>query len=253
VTWLRELQSAQAQARRYGHVSLAQLQGWSELPAGTGLFDSIVVFENYPINEDAADAHGLGLRELRAVEYTSYPLALIVSPGEQLLVEIGYDPELFDAATIGQLAAGLRHVLRCFADDPDANLDRIDLPDSRHGAPAPTAGTGDDAAPEGGPDRTGHVPPRTDTEQVMARIWAEALDVPRVGVEDDFFLLGGDSLFSLAITAKVNAVFDVALTPRDVLTGRTISALAELVEEKVLRELEQTASGTEESIHADFA
>jgi acyl carrier protein len=78
---------------------------------------------------------------------------------------------------------------------------------------------------------------------VVAQVWANALEVERVGAFDDIFHLGGDSLRSLAITSQLKAAFDVSLTPRDVLTSRTVCALAELVEEQILRELERVASG----------
>jgi acyl carrier protein len=79
------------------------------------------------------------------------------------------------------------------------------------------------------------------TEQVVAGIWAEVLDLPRVGVADSFFVLGGDSLLSLQVTARVNAAFSLSLTPRDVLDARTVRALADLVEDRVLDQLEGLA------------
>jgi acyl carrier protein len=88
------------------------------------------------------------------------------------------------------------------------------------------------------------VAPRTDTERALAAIWAEVLGVARVGVEDNFFQLGGDSVRSLLITSRTKEAFDVTLTPRDVLTARTVANLAELVEEQVLRELERVASSS---------
>jgi acyl carrier protein len=69
------------------------------------------------------------------------------------------------------------------------------------------------------------------------------LAVEKVGVENSFFELGGDSIRSMFITTRINAAFDVALTPRDVLTARTVSALAEMVEDAILRELERVAFG----------
>ena len=90
---------------------------------------------------------------------------------------------------------------------------------------------------------TGHVAPRTETERVLARIWSEVLRVERIGVEDNFFELGGDSLRRLRLTSRINAAFDIELTPRDVQTEGTIAALAELVEEKILSELERVAVG----------
>jgi acyl carrier protein len=108
---------------------------------------------------------------------------------------------------------------------PNGKLDRSALP-----APDPSAGTG-----------AGYVPPRTDAERVLAEIWAEVLGVEQVGVEDNFFDLGGDSVRSLHIISRARAAFDVALTPRDVLTTGTVAALAELVEESVLLEFERVA------------
>jgi acyl carrier protein len=93
------------------------------------------------------------------------------------------------------------------------------------------------------PPQAGYVEPRTDTERTLSQIWSDALELSRIGVADDFFELGGDSVRSLVISARANAAFDVSLTPRDVLTARTVSALAELVEEQILRELERVAFG----------
>jgi acyl-coenzyme A synthetase/AMP-(fatty) acid ligase/acyl carrier protein len=110
---------------------------------------------------------------------------------------------------------------------PNGKLDRRALPD-----PDWNANSG-----------TEYVAPRTETEEALAEIWAEVLDLDRVGVEDNFFALGGDSILSLHITSRTKAAFDVTLSPRDVLTARTVSSLADLVEDLVLRELEALALG----------
>jgi amino acid adenylation domain-containing protein/non-ribosomal peptide synthase protein (TIGR01720 family) len=238
--WLRALQATQAHARRFDFVSLPQVHAWSGLPGGVDLFHSIVVVDNYPINDAAAAAHGVRLRELRGVENTNYPISLVVVPGERLTIELGYDPELFEAATIERTADLLRRVLRAFVTGPDAELAGIDLPIAARALPP----DGERAArPAGARRAAGHVAPRTDTERMVAQVWADVLEVDRVGVEDDIFLFGGDSLRSLSIATRLKAAFDVALTPRDVLTSRTVAALAELVEERILHELEQVAAG----------
>ncbi|NEA49465.1 phosphopantetheine-binding protein, partial [Streptomyces sp. SID10815] len=97
-------------------------------------------------------------------------------------------------------------------------------------------------APAAEEEPAGHVPPRTPTEEVLAEIWEEALG-RAVGAEDDYFLLGGDSLRALLIASRANDAFGTELTPRDVLTSATVAALAELVEEQVLSELEDAAYG----------
>ncbi|WP_344604656.1 non-ribosomal peptide synthase/polyketide synthase [Streptomyces glaucus] len=131
--WLGELQAAQSEARRHDFVSLAQLQSWSEVPGGTNLFDSIVVFENYPFDEGALARHGLAIEHERDVEPTNYPLSVVVAPGDRLTVALDYDPAAFDAETVEELGASLRTLLTGMAADPDRSLADLPLMDPARG------------------------------------------------------------------------------------------------------------------------
>ncbi|WP_409181044.1 non-ribosomal peptide synthase/polyketide synthase [Amycolatopsis sp. VS8301801F10] len=121
--WLAELQAAQVESRRYGHLPLTKLQAWSG--CGGSLFDSIVVFENYPV--DQASTRGLRLRDVDAAETTNYPISVVASPGEQLTLDVGYDPDLFDAETAERITRQLTAVLDAFGADPHRSLEDIDL------------------------------------------------------------------------------------------------------------------------------
>ncbi|MFE3634311.1 non-ribosomal peptide synthase/polyketide synthase [Streptomyces sp. NPDC059168] len=131
--WLRELQEAQAEARRHDFVSLAQVQSWSEVPGGTGLFDSIVVFENYPFDEGSLARHGLAMEQERDLEPTNYPLSVIVAPGDTLAVNLDYDPAAFDATTVEALGESLRTLLTAMADAPERPLAELPLLDPAGG------------------------------------------------------------------------------------------------------------------------
>jgi len=120
--WLRSLQAAQAESRRFEHVPLTRMQAWSGVGGGRNLFDSIVVFENYPISED-----GLGLRDLQALETTNYPISLVAVPGKRLSLGLGYDPELFDLDTVERLGTHLAQILETIAADPEIPLGRIEM------------------------------------------------------------------------------------------------------------------------------
>ncbi len=127
VEWLHELQTAQAESRRFGFVPLAQIQNWSELPGGDHLFDSILVFENYPINDESAAAHGLRIRDLRAVETTNYPLTVVVCARRALSVEFGYDAGAFDTTLIEGMSAHFLRVLAVLAADSGLRWGEIDI------------------------------------------------------------------------------------------------------------------------------
>ncbi|MER6146435.1 amino acid adenylation domain-containing protein, partial [Streptomyces sparsogenes] len=66
---------------------------------------------------------------------------------------------------------------------------------------------------------------RTPREEVLCRLFAEVLGVPRVGIDDGFFDLGGDSIVSIQLVARARAA-GLVFTPRDVFERKTVEALA---------------------------
>ncbi|HEX6355904.1 non-ribosomal peptide synthase/polyketide synthase [Actinophytocola sp.] len=118
VGWLRELQTQQAESRRFESVSLAELRGWSDLSGGNNLFDSSVVFENYPFDDTATAGAGIRVAEVRAVDTTNFPLSVRAHLDDRLHVAFSYDPRLFDATTVERLAAHFEVLLTGFVTDP---------------------------------------------------------------------------------------------------------------------------------------
>ncbi|MFI2234627.1 amino acid adenylation domain-containing protein, partial [Nocardia testacea] len=77
--------------------------------------------------------------------------------------------------------------------------------------------------------RTAFRGPRTPVEQVIAEVFAEVLGVDRVGVDDSFFALGGDSIVSIQLVSRAKAR-GVVFTPRHVFEQRTVAGLAAVAE-----------------------
>ncbi|MDG4800241.1 non-ribosomal peptide synthetase [Micromonospora sp. WMMD980] len=75
------------------------------------------------------------------------------------------------------------------------------------------------------------VAPRTDVERVVAEIWADLLQRPDIGVEDDFFALGGHSLTALRVISRLRERLDAPVTLRAFFEARTIARLARKLEE----------------------
>ncbi len=94
------------------------------------------------------------------------------------------------------------------------------------------------------PDR----PPRTETENLLAALFAQVLGLDAVGVHDSFFELGGDSIMSIQLVARARDA-GVIISPRDVFDHKSVAALAEsahLEQDRpdVLAELPGSAVGT---------
>jgi amino acid adenylation domain-containing protein/non-ribosomal peptide synthase protein (TIGR01720 family) len=96
-----------------------------------------------------------------------------------------------------------------------------------HRLPIATSGKLDRAAlpaPDFAALATGR-PPRDAREETLCALCAELLDVPRVGIDDDFFALGGDSILAVQLLARARKA-GIALSLRDVFQRRTVAALA---------------------------
>ena len=85
---------------------------------------------------------------------------------------------------------------------------------------------------------TAYVAPTTDLEIRIAELWQELLGAERVGVHDDFFELGGHSLLGIRVLARLRADLQVQLAPETLFVAPTVAALAQVVEDAFLAELD---------------
>ncbi|MBB5857894.1 non-ribosomal peptide synthase/polyketide synthase [Amycolatopsis umgeniensis] len=76
---------------------------------------------------------------------------------------------------------------------------------------------------------TGGRAPETAREKALCALFAEVLDVPELGADDDFFALGGDSIVAMRLVSRARAA-GLKITPHEVFARRTVAALAEVAE-----------------------
>src|SRR4029077_21039619 len=72
--------------------------------------------------------------------------------------------------------------------------------------------------------------PRTDTEKVLASIWSQLLNVQVVGINDDFFELGAQSLLAIRAVSRIRDAFGVDLSLRNLFERPTVAGLAEVID-----------------------
>lgn len=129
ISWLKDLQLDAIEAREHQHTSLGDIQRWSEVPNGSPLFESILVFENYPTEAESAN---LGVKahaqQIHAnLSRTNYPLTLLAFPGEKLQLTVVYDSERFDGQTIRRMLGHLQTILAGIVADPSGKLADLSL------------------------------------------------------------------------------------------------------------------------------
>ncbi|MET7419667.1 amino acid adenylation domain-containing protein [Dactylosporangium sp. NPDC005555] len=135
---LRALHAAQAGTVEHHHLGLGEIQA----AAGLGdLFDTLVVVESYPVDDDAIDrvraAMDLRVSGVDTTDTTHYPLALVVEPGPRVGLFLEVRPDRVTPAAAETVRRRLRRVLAAFVAAPDdLPIGRIDLLDPTELDPA---------------------------------------------------------------------------------------------------------------------
>ncbi|MGK3118797.1 amino acid adenylation domain-containing protein [Pseudomonas corrugata] len=127
-SWLGDLQGLNVDMRDFEHTPLTDIQGWSDFPRGETLFDSILVFENAPIDEQILEGgFQFSLEGMDHSVHTHYGLTVVILPGEQLGIRVSYDRERFEAATVERLLGHIASLVAGMLAAPDAPLGSFEL------------------------------------------------------------------------------------------------------------------------------
>ncbi|WP_235812427.1 condensation domain-containing protein, partial [Pseudomonas caricapapayae] len=126
--WVQQVQAKNIALREHEHTPLYDIQRWAR-SAGEALFDTILVFENYPVSEALQQAAppGLEFGGLHTQEQTHYPLTLVVNLGETLSLRFSYARQFFSELHMAQLSAHFQQVLQTLVRDPQAAIGELAL------------------------------------------------------------------------------------------------------------------------------
>lgn len=84
--------------------------------------------------------------------------------------------------------------------------------------------------------------PQTPLQETIAASWVQVLRMAQVGIHDNFFALGGDSLLALQVLSRLHEALHVALTLHGFFAAPTIAELSEIIEQVKTSEAQQHLS-----------
>ncbi len=129
--WVSGIQSRSVQWIEHSHVALVDIQAWSEIARGTPLFDSILVFEDYPVDRSAQqDSAGLQVSGLRASEESGYPLTIAVIPGSETRLRARFAQARFTNVAARRIIHFFETVLQAMTEDMNAAVNTLPPADS---------------------------------------------------------------------------------------------------------------------------
>lgn len=223
--YLEELQRYHAKLQLFDYASGAKIREASEMPGALPLYESVVVYENYPVDIQTVHLANLSF-QINQVQIkgarTGYALTLLASVDSKLSLRIVYDPRRLASSDIRQTLKHFAALLELMISaDDDSRLAQL------------LAHIPDDEIPEFKARRSRKtqsdrllVPPRTPMEEIIAGIWSHLLGVD-VSIDDNFFELGGHSLSALQLVSFLNEAFNVEFPLNRLFEAPTIAELAQ--------------------------
>jgi amino acid adenylation domain-containing protein len=129
ITWLKRLQEQQAELRQYEYSPLVQVHGWSDVPRDLKLFESILVFENYPVSRTSGNQQQRSLKISNGdfYERTNYPLTVVAGLGSTLELKVLYDNHRFESVVITRLLEHLKTLVEGMASGVDQPVSSLSL------------------------------------------------------------------------------------------------------------------------------
>ena len=130
VEWLQQLSAQQAETTDYEYVSLRSLQ--TLLNNCQSLFDTLLVFESYPVSTEAFSAQAnakadFQLENIRFNEWTHFPLTVLVSGEEQITFTAKYHADKILSDTVGRFLGHLSNAIATFVKRPMRKVSEVSL------------------------------------------------------------------------------------------------------------------------------
>ena len=123
--WLQELQAEQASSRQYQHAALQDVQEWTGVKGD--LFDSLIVFENYPVSKLIASREwSLEVGNIEITEQTNFPLTVIIN-SDELGIKFSYNTDLLEEIYVRAISDQFEQVLLQIAGGKATTLKDIRL------------------------------------------------------------------------------------------------------------------------------
>jgi hypothetical protein len=203
--------------------SLSEIQPCTKVPERQRLFDSLVVFQNYQI-EDAAKSFGGQVQILDFVGpiHTNYPLLLLVEPQAGLQLTLVYDSQVLARRTVEGWGRDLAKLL----ENIPIGLDRR-VGDLQAILSAPVDMDEERSRQAAEVEIQNFVPAKSRSELAIAAVWAEMFGLDRVSVEENFFDLGGHSLLLTRMHRRLQETLYPELSIVTLFEHPTVRSLAQ--------------------------
>ncbi|NER13684.1 hypothetical protein GWK08_09560 [Leptobacterium flavescens] len=220
--WLKTIQDQQQQARKHEHITMDEVMSWIDRPAALPLFDSLLIFENFPW-EDSQGGE-LEISDFKSGLTSTYPLTLVVVPGKHTKFKLLTFSEIIKPSSVKWFLKELTTLLHALAADKDLTLEGLSQK-----AEAPQKEVLKEKKTRSAVSSKNYVAPRNKLELQLLEVWEDLFGARSIGIHDNFFEIGGKSLLAVKMFSVIEKKINIKLAPTTLLEHPTIASIAEFI------------------------
>ena len=224
--WLKSLQFQQAQIRHFEYTNLDEILNSNSSAKGNLLFDSVVVFENMPLENIRGG--GVSIESFESGLTSNYPLTFAVSPLKEIKAVLKYNSSIVSEQQISWFFRNLSNLIEIIIENKSNSLSEI----RNFITPLGIRKTPEQIEDSNNNATRNYLAPRNEAELVLVGIWERMLNFEPIGVNEDFFDLGGTSITAIRLFTEIEKRFQKKLQPVSLLNNRTVEALAKFISEE---------------------
>lgn len=231
LSWLKEIQDKNLALREYQYCTTGQVHKWSDMPGALALYESILVFENYPVETPVMEGSGLKTNIHQVYSkgaQTRYAVTLLVTMAQETKCKFIYDCRRISRESMERIASHFSALLESIDQAHlESSLESLSRLVPQEQIP--------EIHPHGKPSQEKQdklAVPENAYQKKVAEIWAEVLGVSAVGIHDNFFAMGGHSLLAAQLISRLSESFQIKLPLVCLFEGPTVAQLALSIEKR---------------------
>lgn len=232
-SWLQKIQNQQLELRQFEHSSPAQIHQWSEIPDSVPLFDSLLIVQP-SVAAVQKFYHDVEISSVSGKLITNFPITLTIEElDSRFILSMTYDSRRFLKTVISDLLNNMATLLQQILDNPDRRLaelphkqivnrdfqPKLDHPVVEEGSGITSLANSKNQFEEILPTD------RVSMENQLLEIWEKILGRKPLGLNDNFFDLGGNSILAAQIFNTLEKNLGIKLSPTILLQAPTIRQL----------------------------
>ncbi|MCI0624646.1 MAG: amino acid adenylation domain-containing protein [Acidobacteria bacterium] len=218
-TLLRRLHDQSLQLSEHPCASLIQIQEWSQVPAQSRLFESLLVFQNYLVDDSTFQLGStINIQDFLGPIHTTFDITVVATPRQSLNVELIFNRSRIDSHIAKAFAQDLESLLLRLPMSLEMRLEELQLALSTpvlHEQPA---------RPK--KQQYGSILPKTELELRIAQLCQEVLRLESLGMEDNILEFGVHSLLVLQLHYRLRATVGIDFPVVKMFQYPTVRSLA---------------------------